>query len=176
LGELQVIRQRENSKENIKNITQLIDFTEKSIKTIEGHQILNLQSSIKNEGYFFQIPVFLREEVSTADIFIDTQKEGKGSNSKKRSHVLIFLDLDALGDMMVDASLAGNSMGCVFKFADPSAKEFFSSFIGELENKITEVGFETVFLNCVVDNSIEKTKGDCFREFFPDRDAVNFFV
>ncbi len=174
LDELKLLRQ--DAGEAPEYLAKLIEFAEKGIKTIEANQILNLHSEIKGAGYFFQVPVLLHEDVRVADLFISTENDKGASETKKRTRVLVFLNLDALGSMMVDASVSGHSIGCVFRFADSSAKDFFLQFLPELEDNMKKIGFEGVFLNCLYDNSLEARKRNCFREFFPERDAINLFA
>ncbi|MCK9362272.1 MAG: hypothetical protein M0P74_01525 [Syntrophales bacterium] len=174
--ELKAQQGKENSPDNLKTLARLLEFSEKAIKTIEGNQIINMQSAAKEGELFFQIPVFLQNDVRTADLFINTEKEKNDASGGKRYQVVMFLSLDALGEMMVDASLNGNKLGCVLKFAEPAVQEFVSGFTQELEKNIREIGFADVFLNCVQSDSIAKAKGECYQELFLDRGAVNVFA
>jgi hypothetical protein len=174
--ELKAQLEKENSPADLKIIEKLLEFSEKAIKTIEGRQIINAQSG-KNEGnIFLQIPVVLPNDIRMADLFINTEKEEKNANGGKRYNVLMFLNLDALGEMMVDASLSGNRLGCVLKFADPAVAEFISGFAVELKKNIREIGFADVSLNFIHSDSIERTKADCYQDLFPDRAVVSVYA
>ena len=174
--ELKVAQGRENSPDELKILARLAEFSEKTIKTIEGYQIINMQSATKEGEFFFQLPVVLQQEIRTADLFISGEKAKKGANGGNRYQVVMFLTLDALGEMMVDASLNGNRLGCVLKFADPAVGEFISGFTAELEKNIREIGFADVLLSCVHSDSIGKARSDCYQEVFFDRGAVNVFA
>ncbi|MHB8829996.1 MAG: hypothetical protein ACYC6Q_10775 [Syntrophales bacterium] len=174
--ELKVAQGRENSPDELKILARLAEFSEKTIKTIEGYQIINMQSATKEGEFFFQLPVVLQQEIRTADLFISGEKVKKGANGGNRYQVVMFLTLDALGEMMVDASLNGNKLGCVLKFADPAVGEFISGFTAELEKNIREIGFADVLLSCVHSDSIGKARSDCYQEVFFDRGAVNVFA
>jgi hypothetical protein len=163
-------------KEDVQKVAQLAKFTEASIKTIECQQMINVSYKTNDANYVLQIPILFPEEIKTGDLFIETEKDGGGGNAGKRYHVVMFLDMDALGEMMVDVSLAGNKLGCVFKFDDPEAKEFFSAFLGDLENAVSLLGYECNFLNCVSLETLKETREYYHRELFSDRDAVNVFV
>jgi hypothetical protein len=175
-AELKAQQEKENSPANLKILDKLLEFSEKAVKTIEGHQLINAQSG-KNEGNFFvQIPVVLPHDVRMADLFINTEKERKDAKGGKRYNVSMFLNLDALGEMMVDATLTGNRLGCVLKFSDPAVAEFIFGFTTVLEKNIREIGFADVSFKCIQSDSIEKAKADCCRYLFPDRAVVNVFA
>ena len=128
-------------------------------------------SSRRTGGRFHQnLPI------RTGELFIETEKDGDGATAGKRYHVVLFLNMDALGDIMVDASLAGNKLGCLFKFDDPEAQQFFSTFLDDLKNSISMLGYECGFLNCMTSKSINETKEDYHRELFSDRCAINVLV
>ncbi len=174
--ELKVAQGRENSPDELKILARLAGFSEKTIKTIEGYQIINMQSATKEGEFFFQLPVALQQEIRTADLFISREKAKKGANGGNRYQVVMFLTLDALGEMMVDASLNGNRFGCLLKFADPAVGEFISGFTAELEKNIREIGFADVLLSCVHSDSIGKARSDCYQEVFFERGAVDVFA
>lgn len=174
--ELKAWQGRENSADNLQQISKMIEFSESALKTIEGHQALNAHSFSSEGNGFFQIPVFLPHDVRAADLFINTEQDkGEGGEGKKYS-VAIFLNLDALGEMMVDASMAGGKLRCVFKFSDPEVVEFISDFMDDLEREIRGIGFGDVLLHCMHSSAIGKSRMDCFQDVFSDQEAINVFA
>ena len=163
-------------KEDVQKMAQLAKFTETSIKTIESQQMINVSYKANDANYILQIPILFPEEIRTADLFIETEKECEGGNAGKRYHVVMFFNMDALGEMMVDASLEGNKLGCVFKFDDPESKVFFSAFLGDFENAVSLLGYECNFIKCMSLEVLKETREHYHRELFSDRDAVNVFV
>jgi hypothetical protein len=174
--ELKAQEAKENSPESLRNLGKLIEFTEKAVKTIEGFQIINVQSGAKEGDIFFQIPVVLPGDVRMADLYINTEKDKNDPDGGRRHQVVMFLSLDALGEMMVEASLTGNKLGCVLKIADPAVQEFISGFVRELEKNIRDIGFADVYLTCIHSDSIGKTKSEYYQQLFFDRDAINVFA
>lgn len=163
-------------KEDVQKLTQLTKFTEASIKTIESQQMMNISSKVNDGNYVLQIPILFPDDIRTGELFIETEKDGDGEKGGERYHIVMFLNMDALGDIMVDASLVGNKLGCLFKFDNPEAQVFFSSFLGDLEKTISLRGYECSFLNCMTSETLRETKEEYHRELFSDRDAVNVFV
>jgi hypothetical protein len=175
-NELKAWQGRENNPDNILHLSKMIEFSERAVKTIEGRQVLNAHSFSSEGSGFFQIPVFLPNDVRAADLFINTEQDKNEGGEGRKYNVAIFLTLDALGEMMVDASMAGGKLRCVLKFADPEIKEFISSFMDDLEREIRGIGFGDVLLNCIHSSSIGKSRMDCFQDVFSDQEAINVFA
>jgi hypothetical protein len=173
---LKIEQEKENSPETVKNLAKLVDFSEKAVKTIEGQQIINAQSGGREGNVFLQVPVALPNDVRVADLFINAEEDGGGAGEGRRYNVSMFLDLDALGEMMAEASLFGNKLRCMLKFSDPATAEFVSVFTGDLEKNIREIGFGDVSLSCVHSDAIGRAKNVCYRELFSDREMVNVFA
>jgi hypothetical protein len=163
-------------KEDVQKVAQLAKFTEASIKTIESQQIINVSYKSNDVNYVLQIPILFPEEIRTGDLFIEKEKDGEGGNAEDRYHVVMFLNMDALGEMMVDASLTGNKLGCVFKFDDSEAKVFCSAFLGDFENAVSLLGYECIFINCMSMETLKEAREHYHREVFSDREAVNIIV
>jgi hypothetical protein len=161
------------SKEELQKIAQLTKFTETSIKTIENQQMINISSEEGSGNYVLQIPILCPDGIRTGELFIETEKNGDDDTAGKRYHFVMFLNMDALGDIMVDASLTGNTLGCLFKFDDSEAQQFFSTFLDDLKNSIKVLGYECGFLNCMTSETIKETKDNYHRELFSDRCAIN---
>jgi len=160
-------------KEDLQKIVQLTKFIETSIKTIENQQMINISYKEGSGNYVLQIPILYPDGIRTGELFIETEKEGEVDTAEKRYHVVMFLNMDALGDIMVDASLAGNKLGCLFKFDDLEAQQFFSIFLDDLKNSISMLGYECGLLNCMTSKTIKETKEDYHRELFSDRCTIN---
>ncbi len=174
---LKIEQEKENSPETVKNLAKLVEFSEKAVKTIEGQQIINIQTGGREGNVFLQVPVALPNDVRVADLFINTEEEdGGGAGEGRRYNVSMFLDLDALGEMMAEASLFGNKLRCTLKFSDPATADFVSVFTGDLEKNIRQIGFGDVSLSCVHSDAIGRAKNECYRELFSDRETVNVFA
>jgi hypothetical protein len=162
------------SKENMKQISQLAKFAEASIKTIENQQMINISYKESSGNYILQIPILCPEGIRTGEMFIETdRKEDDGDTTRKRYRVVMFLNMDALGDIMVDVSLVGNKFACLFKFDDPEAQEFFSPFLDDLKSNINTIGYECGIVKCMTSKTIKEVREDYHREIIGDRCEIN---
>lgn len=163
-------------KEEGHKIDQLIKFAESSAKTIENHQLINISYRENSGNYVLQIPILCSEGIRTGELFIEIDKDGDRDAEGKKYNVIMFLNMDALGDVMVDASLKGNKITCLFKFDDPEAQNFFTSFLDNLKNNINGLGYDCGLLKCMTSKTINETREDYHRELFQDRCEINVHI
>jgi hypothetical protein len=165
------------NQEEIRKLTQLAKFAETSVKAIEIKQLINIFYQENEGGYMLQVPLLFPDGIRTGEIFIESREKGSGSANKNNVfHVAMFLSMDALGDMMIEATLTGVRINCVFKFEDGSAKDFFSSFLEGLSGTLCSLGYECEYMTCVTDNSLNRIREEYQKDLIYDQIAVNLFV
>lgn len=163
--------------EESRKLTRLAGFTEISLRAIETQQMVNVASQENDNKYLLQIPLLFPEGVRNGEIFIDLGKNGPGGEGKnKKLHVVMFLNMDKLGDMVVDASLNDKKMACVFKFTDPEAQGFFAPFLPGLGDALRQIGYGCDSLTSMVTADSTMIRQDCHREMFNEQDVVNLFA
>lgn len=163
-------------KEGAPKIEQLIKFAEASTRTIENQQMVNISYRENSGHYILQLPILCPEGIKTGELFIETEKEGEGGRGEKKYGVIMFLNLDALGDIMVDASLTGKKLTCLFKFDDPESLQFFSPFLEELKNNINGLGYDCGLLQCLLSKRIRETREDYHSQLFRDCCEINVLI
>jgi len=162
--------------EEAKNLHQLIKFTESSVKAIETQQMVNVFSREGDGAFTLQIPFLFPDGIRQGEIFIETG-DGRGpENEKKRCRVVMFLSMDALGNLVVEASLREKTLGCSFKFEDPEARMFFSVLLEELRNNLSRQGYDWEYLSCVTENDFASRRAECRQALFCGQDSVNLFI
>lgn len=168
---------RSVGQEGAQKLTQLLKFAESSIKAIETGQIINIISQENDGRYALQIPLLFPDGIRTGEIFIETGEKGKGvEREKNRYRVAIFLSMDALGDMMVDVTMAGVKIGCLFKFEDREAQDFFTSLLPGLENALSLLGYDGEYLTCITDKNLSRAREECRSELLQNQDVINLFA
>ncbi len=146
---------------------KLASFIRSSLKTIDSHQVINYQFQEQEGKYMFQIPLLFPEKMGLAEIFInfkDRDSKGKGDQGKKSA--LFLLNMDALGDVVVETQIHEKKIGCILKCEDKEACDFITPFLGELEEKLTGLGYGMENLKCVTKKENLKLKSE--RQFIRD--------
>lgn len=163
--------------EALPKLTQLAKFTESALRAIETQQMINVYSQENDNRYLLQVPLLFPEGVRTGEIFIDPGMDGQARGGKsKKCHVVMFLSMDKLGDMAVDASLSDNNISCVFKFTNPEAQEFFAPFLEGLGENLRRIGYGSTSLTSMVTEDLTVARQDCHGEMFWEQDAINLFA
>ena len=163
--------------EALQKLTHLAKFTEDAVRTIEAQQMINIRPQENDSKYLLQIPLLFPGGVRTGEIFIEERENGPGGEGKdKKFHVVMFLNMDQLGDLVVDASLSGSKVACVFKFSDPGAQEFFSPYLAGLGDALRQIGYDCDSLTSLLADDLPALRQDCHREMFYDQDAINLFA
>jgi len=163
--------------EELQKLTDLARFTETALRAIETQQVINVYSQENDNKYLLQIPLLFPGAIRNGEIFIELGKNGpRGGGKKKKCHVVMFLSMDQLGDMMVDASLNENTIACVFKFTDPEAQSFFSPLLAGLGQALRRIGYDSTALTSIVTEDLSVARQDHRREMMSEQDAVNLFA
>ena len=113
----------------------------------------------------FQIPLMFPENMGLAEIFVkfgDHSSKGKGRKNEK--NVLFLLNMDVMGDIIVEAKIETKKISCVLKCKDENVCDFIRLFLEELGEKLTASGYEIDYLTCVKDKDNLKVKTE-YREF-----------
>ncbi|MCG6533828.1 MAG: hypothetical protein L7F78_03870, partial [Syntrophales bacterium LBB04] len=162
--------------EDLQKLTQLHKFTEASVKAIETQQMVNIIYQESDGKYVLQIPLLFPEGIKKGEIFIEMENSKGKEGGKNPRHVVMFLSMDALGDIMVDTSIMGKKLGCLFKFDTPEAQAYFSSFLDGLRAALGSLGYDCEYMKCMSDENLATQSEEYRRELFDDRDAVNLFA
>jgi hypothetical protein len=138
---------------------KLSQFIHSSLKTIEAHQVVNVLLQDNENEYMFQIPLLLPEQLGLAEIFVkfdDTDSNRRGR--KKQQKVLFLLSMDALGDIVVEATIDMKRMGCIVRCGREEIRAFIVPFLRELEEKLVALGYDIAHLKCVTETDISMIK------------------
>jgi hypothetical protein len=138
---------------------RLSQFINSSLKTIEAHQVVNVLLQENENEYMFQIPVLLPEQLGLAEIYVKLDDaDSNRSDGKKQQKVLFLLNMDALGDIVVEATIDMKRMGCVVRCGREEIRAFIVPFLQQLEEKLTASGYVVDHLKCVTERDIPMIK------------------
>jgi len=144
---------------------KLAGFIRSSLKTIDSHQVINYMFQEYEGKYMFQIPLLFPEKFGLAEIFVKFRdQESQGKDRQGEKSVLFLLNMDALGDMVVEAKIKTKKIGCVLKCENEIVCDFIRPFLKDLGDKLTALGYEIDYLKCVTEKDNLKIKSE-HREF-----------
>jgi len=163
----------------LNQLKQLRSFTEESISSLETRQILNVLSRESDGPYILQLPFAFPEGVRMQDIYIDRENEqGKEDEGKTASfRMTIFLDLDQMGEITLDARFQDKKIDCVFHCQNEDISHFVGSYLDELKVKLEGAGYDVGGLQCLVEENVHIMKQEYLtRQPFNNRLALNLFA
>ncbi len=139
-----------NDTEVTARLTNLASFTKEALQTIEARQVINVVYQQNESGLYLQIPLAMGEALRQADVFI-TPDDKNASGSKKYSScsVVIFLDLDYLGEIAVDASLREGCLRCVIKCENEEVKQIVDASAKQLKEALSGIGYGIDQIDCL---------------------------
>jgi hypothetical protein len=156
-GRLQLLMETRN----LPAAEKLAGFVRSSLQTIDSHQVINYLFQEYEAKYMFQVPLLFPENMGLAKIFVkfgDRDSKGKGRRNEKT--VLFLLNMDALGDIIVEAKIKTKKIGCVLKCKDENICDFIRPFLKELGDRLMIMGYEIDYLKCVTEKDNLKIKGE----------------
>ncbi|MEI7638518.1 MAG: hypothetical protein WCJ37_14505 [Syntrophus sp. (in: bacteria)] len=163
----------------LNQLKQLRSFAEESISALETRQILNVLSRESDGPYILQLPFAFPEGVRMQDIYIERENEqGKDGEGKAASfRMTIFLDLDQMGEITLDARFQGKKIDCVFHCQNEEISYFVGNYLDELKGKLEGAGYDVGGLQCLIEENIHIMRQEYLsRQPFNNRLALNLFA
>lgn len=137
----------------MKALAALIDS---GIKSIEALQVANVILQEAHGSGAFQAPIVFQENRGTAHLFIERDGQ-EGTGKKGRVHrILLLLDLDRLGAMRVEASLAEGRIDCLFRCENTTARDAVTEALDGLKKSLEAAGCRISALGCIADSNIRQ--------------------
>lgn len=163
----------------LNQLKQLRSFAEESISALETHQILNVLSRESDGPYILQLPFAFPEGVRMQDIYIERENEqGKDDEGKGASfRMTIYLDLDQMGEIALDARFQGKKIDCIFHCQNEDISHFVGNYLDELKVKLEGAGYDIGGLQCLVEENVHIMRQEYLsRQPFNNRLALNLFA
>lgn len=200
-GEVKVLQQGDNLKSALINLSteirawlgarpdipeaemlkliRLAEYADRSVQTLETQQVLNVVSREQENRFMVQIPFAFSQGPTMQDIFIEfngsRSETERGGESPFR--VVFFLNLDALGEMMIDVGIKGQELTADLSCQSVDTVALVSSSIEELRENLDSLGFRVMRMTCDIRDDIDLTKNDYVRNSsWYDGDVINFFA
>ncbi len=172
---------RENPKLDIElaaKLTNISAFTGEALKAIEVKQVLNSVFQLSDNGLVLQVPVAVADGFRLACILITPEdKNGQGQTKFSSCAVTIFLDLDLLGKIAVNANIREGGVSCVIKCEREEVRDLITNNLDELKDSLSGTGYRVDYIDCVQEDGLMDEQEEFLaRQSFFAADLVNFFV
>ena len=159
-------------------LINMVGFTADAIKTIEARQALNIVFQESDNGVVLQVPLSMADGLRQADIFIrPDDKNNQGEKKFSSCSVMIFLDLDILGKISVNASVREGSFRTLIKCEREDVQEIIASELGKLKSVLSDIGYRVDYIDCLQDEGLAQEREEYFeKQSFSAVDLVNHFA
>jgi hypothetical protein len=148
-----------------KAIRELTPALERTVRAIEGQQVLNVHFQQTEGKLLFQIPLILPGPLGKADIFIRSEEWSPGKGEQKAAFRVVFaLEMDALGDVMAQAHFRAKEATVRICCEREPVASFISGLLPELEKHLIEAGYHVGKLVVSADSGVREAMEECLRE------------
>ncbi|MEN6374011.1 MAG: flagellar hook-length control protein FliK [Smithella sp.] len=159
-------------------LANITAFTDEALKTIEVSQVINSVFQDSENGIVLQVPVALADGFRLADIFITLDEKDEREKKKLSScSVNVFLDLDILGRITVNANFREGGLNCIIKCEREEIMDLIKNNINELKTSLAQTGYRIGYIDCVQEDGLmdEREEFLARQSFFADQ-LVNYFA
>ncbi len=157
-------------------LQRLMEFLETSVKAIEAHQIMNALCQERDKGFLFQVPFVFPGGVKTGDIFIRRDDGKAGPEGGDAYEVVVLLDMDALGRVVVEARMRAGQVSCLIRCESPEVRDVISGCLDELKGAVRAAGLRIESAGCLAEVDLEERCEAFYRDRLFQGDAVNLFA
>ena len=160
-------------------LMRLAEYADRSVRTLETQQVLNVVSREQDNRFMVQIPFAFSQGPTMQDIFIEFDGS-RGEECREAGapfRVVFFLNLDVLGEMMIDVGIRGQELTADLSCQRVDTVGLVSSGLEELRENLDSLGFRVMRMTCDIRDDITLTKHDYVRNSsWYEGDVINFFA
>lgn len=151
-------------------------LVQSGIKSIEALQVANVALQDSQGPCAFQAPIIFADDRATAHLFIDGEREGSWGKKGAVRKFILLLDLDRLGAIRVEASLAQGSIGCLFRCESNKASDLVSGSLDSLRESLEAAGCRISGLGCIADAGVRRDNQVTLNERLGVRESLSLFA
>jgi hypothetical protein len=161
-----------------KAMREVIPVLERAVRSIESQQVLNVYFHETEGKILVQVPVLLPGLMGKANIFMHGEEGQAGGEKRKDAFRVVFaLEMDALGDVIAQATFRGKTLSCHIRCGDESMAAFITGLLPELESQLIGAGYRVVELAARVEPNVRQAMEECLREeIYGDGQTLSLFA
>jgi hypothetical protein len=133
-------------------------FIEQGVKAVEAQQITVLLGQELDQSLVLQAPCQFPMGIRMQDIFIEQDTEGP--DAQKRCRAVLLLSMDALGEVIAEASAYGGRLDCVIYAETPEACDFLTVLLPELRDRLLSAGYNEPSVRCLLERNMREAKSE----------------
>ncbi|MBN1547902.1 MAG: flagellar hook-length control protein FliK [Syntrophaceae bacterium] len=164
--------------EEVAKLLRLAEFSERSVHTLETQQALNVLSRDQDNRFMIQIPFAFPHSMTMQDIFIEF--DGNRQTDREEGapfRVVLFLNLDRLGEMMVDVGIRGEDLTADLSCQKVDTMSLVTARLDALKENLASLGFRVVRMTCELRDDIVSARNDYVRNTsLYNSGVINFFA
>lgn len=141
-------------------VRQFSHFVDQALMVIESLQIVNILAMERDGLLVLQFPFQFQEGIRIQELFIETDRGKNEHEVDKEYRIVVFLDMDTLGELAVDAGIQGRTFQCTLKCSDQYVLDFMQTLLPELHETLSGLDYTIGGLQCVLDMNIQSWKRD----------------
>lgn len=159
-------------------LLNLASFTSDALKTVEARQAVNVVYQQNENGLYLQIPLALGEAFRQADIFITPDdKNAEGAKKFASCAVRIFLDMDYLGELSIEAGIREGRIRCIIQCENEEVRNLIAAASGKLRETLGMVGYSVEQIDCLKTSDLAQKRAEFIRQqILGSTDLVNSFA
>ncbi len=156
---------------------RLSAFAKDGLQSLETHQLVNTLLQSRDDVLMFQLPLLLSSGLSMADVFFHQERSKDAERSTESCTVAMFLNMDALGDLMIEARFRDAQVGCSIRCLNPEVRAYIAGNLEQLNEALKTLGLKVDQLVCVCEPDISRRRTEHLARLSAfESDAVNLFV
>jgi hypothetical protein len=140
----------------------ILAFLEDGVKAVEAQQIALVLGQELDQSLVLQAACQFPMGIRMQDIFIE--QDAEGPDGQKRFHAILLLSMDALGEVIADASACGNRLDCVLYGETPEACDFLTAMLPELWDRLRAAVYTEPSVRCLLERNMKEAKSDRLSE------------
>lgn len=140
------------------------DLADHAARVIESLQIVNVLAQKQDGLFMLLIPVQFPDGIRMQEIFIETDRGNGEPDAEKQCRILLFLDMDPIGELAVDMGVKKGTLHCTIKCPDRKVFDFIEPLLPALSHALSGSDYAVGVIQCALDRNIPSWKQDFLQD------------
>jgi len=142
-----------------KEVEALSRWVSATLNRIETCQVVNVLSRDREGLFFLPLPFLLGGEPRVGEFYARVEEK----EAQKGCRAWVFLDLPALGRVMVEMHLTGDRLSVFVRCEQVESKDYLLKRAGQLKERLGEEGYRSLTLGFGVERDLDNVRRDLWQ-------------